>query len=341
MSKGAAQHQVDIIIPNWNGREWLGSCLDSLLAQTFKDFQIIVVDNGSTDGSVEFVRDNYPQVQLIVLPENTGFTGAINTGIKAGNAPYVCWFNNDAEAAPDFLENLLKALNPKEPEKFAMAAARVLFHSNPKLINSAGSFVGPDGVGRDRAFMRSDGPPFDQPAELFGPAGVAALYCRTLFDEVGLLDEDFFLYSEELDLNYRAQLAGYRCIYVPDALVWHRGSATAKRISQKAAYLASRNGLLALIKNLPGALLLRLLPWIILGQVYQLILFARQGNFISALQGKLEAFRLVPASLGKRKIIQQRRKITPARFKQQMALGRTTPRLLQPLMKPFAVGKLR
>jgi GT2 family glycosyltransferase len=325
--------QVDIIIPNWNGREWLGSCLTSLQQQTFRDFQIIVVDNGSTDGSAEFIRAEFSEVKLVALSENRGFTGGINAGVRAGSAEYVCWFNNDAEADPDFLDQLLSALKANQPNGFGMAAARVLFQANPDLINSVGIFVGPDGIGRDRGFQSPDGSPFDQSTELFGPGGVAALYRRAIFDEIGLLDEDFFLYSEEIDLNYRAQLAGYRCLYVPAARVVHRGSATARRVSTKAAYLASRNGLLAIIKNLPGSVLFRLLPWIIAGQLYQLVLFARQGKFIPALQGKLEVFKLLPSTLEKRRFIQQQRKITVNQFRQQMALGRTIPRLLQRLSK--------
>jgi GT2 family glycosyltransferase len=324
---------VDVIIPNWNGKEWLGACLDSLRRQTLDDFHILIVDNGSSDGSAEFVRANYPEVELIELTENTGFTGGINAGLRAITAPYVCWFNNDAEADPAFLEQLVSALKARELENFGMAAARVFFKDFPDRINSAGSFVGPDGIGRDRAFQQLDGPAFDQPAELFGPAGVAALYSRTVFDKVGGLDEDFFLYNEEIDLNYRAQLAGFRCIYVPQAKVWHRGSVSARRISKKAAFLASRNAVLVIIKNLPGPLCLRLLPWLVIGQLYQLVLFARQGNFLPALQGKLAVLKLLPATLTKRKLIQKQRRISYAEFKKQMALGRTTPRLLQALLK--------
>ena len=325
--------QIDVIIPNWNGQQWLGSCLESLQKQSFRDFQIIVVDNGSSDGSAEFVRANFPNVQLLALPTNTGFTGGINAGIRAGSADYICWFNNDAEAAPDFLTHLLQALQVREADGFGMAAARVLFYAQPDIINSAGGFVGPDGVGRDRGYRQTDGPAFDQECELFGPAGVAALYRREIFDKIGLLDDDFFLYSEEIDFNYRAQLAGYRCWYVPTARVLHRGSATTRRISAKATRLASRNGLLALIKNIPSPLIFKLLPWIMVGQLYQLVLFARQGNFGPALQGKLEVIKLLPATLAKRRYIQAQRQISVAQFEQRMKLGRTTPRLLRKIFK--------
>ncbi len=325
--------QIDVIIPNWNGQQWLGSCLESLQNQTFRDFQIIVVDNGSSDGSAEFVRTNFPDVQLIALPTNTGFTGGINAGIRAGSAKYVCWFNNDAEAAPDFLAQLLEALQVREADGFGMAAARVSFYAQSDVINSAGGFVGPDGVGRDRGYRQTDGPAFDQAGEIFGPAGVAALYRREIFDKIGLLDDDFFLYSEEIDFNYRAQLAGYRCWYAPTARVLHRGSATTRRISTKATRLASRNGLLSIIKNIPSPLIFKLLPWIMVGQLYQLFLFARQGNFVPALQGKLDVIKLLPATLAKRRYIQAQRQISVAQFEQQMKLGRTTPRLLRRFFK--------
>lgn len=324
--------EIDVIIPNWNGREWLGNCLDSLGKQSFQDFEIIVVDNGSTDGSVEFIRTAYPQVKLLALPENTGFTGGINAGVRAGSAEYICWFNNDAEAEPDFLKNLVEGLAKRQDEGFAMAAPRVTFQANPGLINSVGQFIGPDGIGRDRGFRQPDGPAFDTGLEIFGPAGVAALYRREIFNKIGLLDETFFLYSEDVDFNYRAQLAGYRCIYVPLARVAHRGSATARTISPKATRLASRNGLLAIVKNVPGRVLIKMLPWIVAGQLYQLVLFARQGQLGGALQGKLDLIELLPLTLEHRKSIQTRRKLTPRQFEQQMKQGRNTPRLLQNLL---------
>lgn len=326
--------KIDVIIPNWNGREWLGSCLDSLGKQSFQDFEIIVVDNGSTDGSAGFIRRAYPQVTLLALAENTGFTGGINAGVRAGSAEYVCWFNNDAEAGPDFLKSLLEGLAERQDQGFAMAAPRVTFQANPGLINSVGMFVGPDGIGRDRGFQQPDGPGFDSGLEIFGPAGVAALYRREIFNQIGLLDETFFLYSEDLDFNYRAQLAGYRCIYVPQARVVHRGSATARTISPRATRLASRNGLLAIFKNVPGRSLIKMLPWIVAGQLYQLVLFARQGQLLAALKGKLDFIRLLPVVSGKRQRIQARRKLTPRQFEQQLKLGRNAPRLLRKFLPP-------
>jgi len=331
-------NKVEVIIPNWNGSYWLKACLLSLQAQTFKDFQVTVVDNGSTDDSVEYVRNNFPNVVIIQLQENLGFPAGINAGIQVSQATYVCWLNNDTEVAPDFLEQLVTAVEAHPPsECYAMAAARVLFMATPDTINSAGIFIGADGLGRDRGYQQKDGAFFDWTGEVFGPAGVAALYRRTLFDEIGWLDEDFFLYSEDIDLNYRAQLAGYRCLYVPQARVYHQGSASARTISRRAARLASRNGLVALLKNLPSRVLLRQLPWIVIGQIYQLVLFARQGNLIAALAGKGDFCLVLPATLAKRSKIQLQRRIGVAQFSGQLRLGRTTPRLVQKLKEVLNV----
>jgi GT2 family glycosyltransferase len=324
--RGILVTQVDIIIPNWNGKDWLRACLNSLLQQTFTDFEIILVDNNSTDGSVELVKQNYPQVQVLELNENTGFSGAINRGINSGTAPYICMFNNDAIAEPDFLENLLKSLKAKEVEGFAIAAAQVTFYHQPNIINSAGLFVGADGIGRDRGFQQENGANFESGLEVFGTSGVAALFKREMLKEVGLLDEDFFLYSEDVDLCYRAQLAGYRCLYVPNARVRHIGSASSEKISGKAVRLASRNGVLTIIKNFPLSILILYLPAIILGQVYQLWLFARRKKLKSALLGKLDILKLLLITLSKRRTIQQNRKISVWQLRQQMRLGRTEPR---------------
>ena len=321
--------EIDIIIPNWNGRQWLGDCLASLTAQTFKDFEIIVVDNGSTDDSVEFVRSTFPGVRLVELAYNTGFAGAINAGVRAGASPFACWFNNDAEAAPDFLAQLLTTLKANADPSFTMAAPRILYYDQPSLINSAGLFVGPDGIGRDRGFKQPDGPPFGGVEEVFGPSGTAALYRRAIFDQIGWLDEDFFLYSEDVDFNYRAQLAGHRCLYVPSAQVRHRVSATARLINRRATRLASGNGLTAILKSWPGPLLLKSLPWLVAGQLYQLSLFARRGQLWPALQGKLDAVSKLKPTLAKRWAIQARRKISPQEFERQIKLGRTRPRVLR------------
>jgi GT2 family glycosyltransferase len=324
---------VDVIIPNWNGKEWLGACLDSLLAQIFTDFEIIIVDNGSNDNSIEFIHQNYSQVRLIALPENTGFSGAINRGTEASNSPYICWFNNDAIAEPDFLFNLLSSLKAKETEGFKLAAAKVTFLNQPTIIDSAGMFVRADGIGRGRGYKQVDKTLYNVESEIFGVGGVAALFNRKLFDEIGSLDEDFFLYSEDLDLNYRAQLAGHRCLYVPSAKARHVVSGSSRKIEAKAVRYANRNAVLAIIKNIPLTLLILHFPAIITGQIYQIVLYARRNQLKAALLGKLDVIKVLPVMLAKRKIIQKNRKISLSQFSHQMRLGRNQPRFWQKFKK--------
>ncbi|NWJ47848.1 MAG: glycosyltransferase family 2 protein [Chloroflexi bacterium] len=325
--------QVEIIIPNWNGRELLRACLDSLRAQTYPDFKIIVVDNASSDGSVEFLQRHYPEVELLELPENRGFAGGINAGIRAGTAPYLCWFNNDAEAAPDFLEKLLNELIKVEGKGFGFAAPRICLHSDHNTLNSAGIFIGQDGIARERGFLRPNAAPYDQPQEVFGPAGAAALFRRELFERTGLLDEDYFMYGDEDDLSYRAQLLGYRCLYVPGAVAYHQVSASSRKVRPQTAQRASRNSLTTILKNMPLPLVLAYSPAIITGQFYQLARFGQQGVFIPALMGKLDAMRLLAQTLKKRHIVQKTRLISLTDFRARLKLGRNLPRFLETRLK--------
>jgi GT2 family glycosyltransferase len=320
---------IDIIVPNWNGRNWLEPCLTSLLNQTFRDFRIILVDNASTDGSVEYVNTRFPSVEVVELQKNTGFAGGINAGIMCSSAPYICWFNNDAEAAPDFLEKLLLSLQPLEPEGFAMAAPRITLRDRPNTLNSAGIFIGPDGLARERGFLRPDTNPYDKPVEVFGPAGAAAFFKREVFERVGVLDEDYFMYGDEDDISYRAQLAGYRCLYVPEAQAMHAVSGSAATIRPRAVHLACCNSLLTIFKNMPAPLLLLYLPLIIAGQFYQLIKFGRRGMWRSAIAGKLEALRLLPKNVHKRRAAQRLRKISLRHFHKQLGLSRNLPSFLE------------
>lgn len=319
---------IDIIIPNWNGRVWLGECIRSLAAQTFRDFNIIVVDNHSQDDSVAYLGEQFPSVTVLALAENKGFAGSINAGLRAGQAPYVCWFNNDVVAAPDFLENLLGALRAREGEGFALAAARVCVHDRPELLNSAGIFIGPDGYGRERGFLRLDASPYDKPCEIFGPAGAAALFRRVVFHRVGFLDESFFMYGDEDDISFRAQLAGFRCLYVPAARATHRISATANRIKPDATRMACRNQLTVILKNMPGLLLLTHFPLIIVGSLYQMVKFARLGLLCPAWQGKREALQRLPLTWRLRRAAQSLRTISLRHFRRQLRLGRIRPRFL-------------
>lgn len=241
---------VAVIVVNWNGRAYLGQCLSALRAQTYRAFEVVLVDNASTDDSVDFVRRQFPEVKLIQLDHNAGFAAGNNAGIRATHSDYVALINNDAYAEPDWLAKSIEAAGPR-PD-VGLIACKVLFDNDPRVINSAGLAL--DWAGFCWAWRGGE---LDRPAEttveeIFGPSGAAALYRRTMLDEIGLLDEDFFMYAEDADLNWRAQRAGWKCLSVPTARVRHVASATSIEGSRFKAYHLSRNKIWLLIKNVPG-----------------------------------------------------------------------------------------
>jgi len=245
------KHPASIIIPNWNGANYLPTCLDSLRHQSYSNFEVIVVDNGSTDASLELLARDYPEVKAVALPENRGFAGGVNAGIREARGEIVVVFNNDAEADARWLEELAKAL-ARHPEA-GMATSKVLLFDRRDVINSAGDFYGVDGVPGNRGVWQRDEGQFDREEYVFGAAGVAAAYRRAMLDEVGLFDEGLVSFCEDVDLAWRAQLAGWKCVYVPRAVVYHKLSATGG--GKIASYYCGRNFIYVVAKNYPTTLL--------------------------------------------------------------------------------------
>lgn len=238
--------QVTILIVNWNGREWLESLMPTLETQTFPAFDIVVVDNGSTDGSCAWLAQHWPQVRVIALSENVGFAKANNVGIDATNAPFVLALNNDTLPEPQFVAEMV---NGMADAAVGMVAARVVQWQDATLLDSAGIDVNQFGM----AFQRGWGDSAENhttPQQIFGPSGAAALYRREMLDEIGRFDETFFAYYEDVDLAWRAQRAGWRCQYQPTAIVKHWHSATGNRVTNLKLRLLSRNKWLTLAKNL-------------------------------------------------------------------------------------------
>jgi GT2 family glycosyltransferase len=245
------QLPASIIVPNWNGAHHLPTCLDSLCSQSYPDFEVIVVDNGSTDSSLELLERDYPEVRVVALPENRGFAGGVNAGIREALGEIVAVFNNDAEADPRWLEELAEAL-ARHPEA-GMATPKVLLFDRRDIINTTGDFYGVDGVPGNRGVWQRDEGQFDREEYVFGAAGVAAAYRRAMLDEVGLFDEDLISYCEDVDLAWRAQLAGWKCVYVPKAVVYHKLSATGG--GKMASYYCGRNFIYVIAKDYPTTLL--------------------------------------------------------------------------------------
>jgi hypothetical protein len=299
---------IDVIIPNWNGKKHLKECLESLRQQTFRSFKVIIVDNGSTDGSVEFIRSHYPEVMVVALAENKGFAGGVNEGVRASQAELIFLLNNDTVVEPECLKELDDAAAAHRQISFF--ATKMVFRNSPGVVNSAGDSFGTDGQGRNIGIREYDNGQYDQMVEVFGACAGAALYRRLFFEDVGLFDEDFFLISEDIDLDFRGQLNGHRCYYIPSAVVHHVHSASIVKHSPLQIYHGTRNGLYVLAKNMPALLLLRYFRQI-LRQRYRMLLdsiyLGQTGPWIKA---ECAFLRTVFSVVGKRMSIQRGKRVT-------------------------------
>lgn len=254
-----AAPRVAVVIPNWNGAGHLPECLDSLKAQTFTAFEMLVVDNGSTDDSLSLLAGRYPGVRVLELGRNTGFPGAVNAGIRATAGEYVVLLNNDTRAEPEWLARLVAAME-NEP-RASFGACKMLRYDPPHRIDSAGDRYSLwRGSGINIGIGESRGR-YDQPAWVFGACAGAAIYRRSLFADIGLFDEDFFLIFEDVDFDLRAQVAGHRCLYAPDAVVYHKRGASTDTRSPYVDARAVRNLIWVGGKNLPTCLFLL---WLVL-----------------------------------------------------------------------------
>jgi GT2 family glycosyltransferase len=299
---------VSVIIPNWNGAHHLPVCLDALQAQTYPRVEVILVDNGSIDGSQALVSEKYPEVRLLAQDHNLGLTGGNNAGFRVAQGEILISLNNDTEVAPRFVEALVDAM-VEHPEA-GMAAAKMLLFDRRDTIHSAGDGYGVDGIPYNRGVWQRDEGQYDEPGWIFGGCGGAVAYRRAMLDQVGLFDESFFMYCEDVDLNWRAQLAGWGCWYMPEAVVYHKLSATGG--GAIASYYTGRNTLWVIAKNYPGALLrkhwLRVLraQWGVARDALQ----AWRGQAARArLRGQMAGLLGWPRMLGRRRAIQAGRRV--------------------------------
>lgn len=280
---------IDIVIPNWNGRHMLEVCLPSLYSQNYKDFTVFVVDNGSTDDSVDYLRTTYPEVEILELHRNSGFSTAVNRGIEAGVREWVLLLNNDIEMAPNCLAHLAQQAE-REPQ-IRIFALKMLSFTNRTVLDGAGDGVLRGGVGYRLGTMEPDSIQYNLKREVFGACGGAALYHRSLFGEIGLFDEDFFAYLEDVDFNMRAVRAGNRCCYLPGAVVYHIGSATTgSKINKMTVRLTTRNNIYVVCKNYSLLMLIRFLPSFLVYQFFWFAFVIKKGQIIAYLSGIIEAF---------------------------------------------------
>lgn len=293
---------------SYDGRRLLEVILPSLAAQRFRDFEVVVVDNGSRDGTVEWLSEHWPEVSIVALPENVGVTAALNVCARSGNGELVGLFNNDLELEPDCLGEMVAALQA-HPEA-GWAGAKLRDFEQRELLDGAGDVFTWAATGGRRGHGERDHGQYDEPRAIFGACGGAALYRRSVLDDVGEFDEDFFAFYEDVDWNLRAQLAGYSCRYVPSAVVYHMGSATIGRgLSDFTRYHLWRNGLWIIAKDLPAGALLRHAPQLVLGQLVNLAVAVRDHKLNIWLRVWRDALRGLPGALRKRRLVQARRRI--------------------------------
>ncbi len=255
MNSSASLPKVSIIIPNWNGKRFLEECFDSLQRQTFANFEVIFVDNGSTDGSGDWMESRYGHwVRVERNSKNLGFAEGNNVGIRLARGKYIVLLNNDTVVDPRWLEELIK---PVEADPaVGMCASKVLSYDRPDVLEATGELLYRDGLNRARGHLEVDRGQYDLDVEILFPPGCGALYRKEVLDEVGPFDEDFFAYGEDADLGLRARLAGWRCIYAPRAVLYHKGSGSTGRYSPFKAFYVERNRVWVAVKSFPFSLLL-------------------------------------------------------------------------------------
>ena len=304
---------ISVIIPNWNGARLLPTCLDSLRRQTHPESEVIVVDNDSRDDSIALLRQHYPEARVIEMGRNAGFTGAVNEGVRQAKGDVVAILNNDTETDEHWLAELNRAL--VEHPEVSFCASKLLLFDRRDVIHSAGDFYGVDGVPGNRGVWQQDVGQYDSAFDVFGACGGAAAYRRSLFDDVGLFDEDLWMYCEDVDLNLRARAAGHVCRFVSSARVYHMLSATGG--GTLASYYCGRNIVEVALKNLPAETLRRHWPRLLGAQLrfaVHSLRHVREPAARSRLRGQLAALRRLPATLRKRRVTAAKRRIDTAAF---------------------------
>lgn len=314
---------VSVVVINRNGRHSLEACLSSLQAQTYPDYEIILVDNASTDDSVSFIESRFPGVSIIKNETNLGFAG-INRGILVAEGKYVAIINHDTRVDSNWLKALVEVA--ESSAEIGMCAPKILSLRDPSLIESVGLAIYPDGMARMRGWLEKDVGQYDEVQEILLPSGCAALYRKEMLDEVGLLDEDFFAYCEDVDLGLRGRLAGWKAVLAPSAVVYHHYSGYAGGYSPLKAFLVERNHLWVALKNFPVRILL-LVPlyalWRHCLQLYAALAHRGSvGQFLkgaSAVEGVLILVKAylaaawgIPRMLRKRRKIQAKKRVSEA-----------------------------
>lgn len=291
-----------VIIPNYNGMKFIENCIKALDKETSTRYHICVVDNGSNDGSREWVEENCPQVQVISLGENTGFCGAVNAGIKASKTPYVILLNNDTEVEFGFVKALETALET-EKKSFSVSAKMVDMYDK-NILDGAGDLYCALGwafaLGKGKTVKEN----YTEPQEVFSACGGAVIYRKEILEEIGIFDQNHFAYLEDCDLGYRAQIFGYRNYYTPKAVVYHAGSGVSgSRHNEFKVTLSSKNSVYLIYKNMPVLQIILNLPFLIPGFLVKYLFFMKKGLGNTYRKGIWTGIRLCCSEEGRRKKI--------------------------------------
>lgn len=267
--------KVTIIIPNYNGEKFLKECLDSLIIQNFMDFSVVLVDNASSDNSINMAKSIFPKIKIIKLQENNGFSKAVNEGIKSAKTDYVVLLNNDTVATEDWLENLVLKME-SDPKIFSCSSKMIQYYNKEKIDDAgdAYTFFG-------WAYQEGHGDPIytnSMDRNIFSACAGAAIYRSEIFLEIGYFDEKFFAYLEDVDIGYRAKIRGYKNVYCSRAMIYHIGSATSGHgLSSLKVNLTARNGVFLFYKNQPFIQMIINFPFVFIGNFYRYLYFRKLG----------------------------------------------------------------
>jgi GT2 family glycosyltransferase len=308
--------EMSVIVLNFNGKHFLEKCLTALRGQIFRDFEAILVDNGSDDGSLEYVGKHFPEVLVLPLGRNVGFATGNNTAYELSKGELIILLNNDTEVDPHWLEEIHNA--SRTYPGAGIFASKMLFFDDRKRIDNCGVGLTTAGLALDLGRDEQDGLAWAEPCRVFGACGGAAAYRRGMLEDIGFLDDDFFMNYEDVDLSFRANLQGYECVFIPGAIVYHRLGATRKNHPARQVFFAQRNVGFVYLKNLPFGLMLRSLPQRLLYELGGAAYFFKMGVGSAFLKAKLDIIRQLPAILRKRKKIQSQRTITNRQLRSLM-----------------------
>ncbi|MFN8489155.1 MAG: glycosyltransferase family 2 protein [Caldilineaceae bacterium] len=309
---------LSVIIPTYNGQRFLATVLDALQRQTFQDFEVILADDASSDDTVTFVETHYPAVRLLVNRRNLGFVKTCNLAVVAARAPVIVLLNNDTEPEPTWLAELVKTLcaNPQA----AIVTSKLLLFDQRNKLHTTGDLMGADGIPRNRGVWEEDRGQYDQQTEVFSGSGGGSAYRKDLWQQLGGFDEAFWMYLEDVDFAFRAQLLGWRTVFAPQARVYHHLSATGGGVL--ASYYVGRNTIWTIVKNMPDRLFWRNLPAIIASQLKVTLDALRnfRGEAARArLRGQWAGLLGLPAQLQKRQVIQARRQVADEQLAKRLS----------------------